>query len=142
MTSEQDKSHNNLLAINFLNNKVLPCFLNCKNKKIISDQAVFTYIATNFWKIPFIFNNEKYILYGYDFIGKADNSVESLSFFIKSNDKSLADYKIEVLPISSEKNNDVINFVYFNKYFRTNQYHPVFSDEIFLIKIKNSLDLN
>ena len=135
MTSEQDKSHNNLLAINFLNNKVLPCFLNCKNKKIISDQAVFTYIATNFWKIPFIFNNEKYILYGYDFIGKADNSVESLSFFIKSNDKSLADYKIEVLPISSEKNNDVINFVYFNKYFRTKQYHPVFSDEIFLVKI-------
>ena len=56
MTSEQDKSHNNLLAINFLNNKVLPCFLNCKNKKIISDQAVFTYIATNFWKIPFIFS--------------------------------------------------------------------------------------
>ena len=139
MTSEQDKSHNNLLAINFLNNKVLPCFLNCKNKKIISDQAVFTYIATNFWKIPFIFNNEKYILYGYDFIGKADNSVESLSFFIKSNDKSLADYKIEVLPISSEKNNDVINFVYFNKYFRTNQYHPVFSDEIFLVKINFQL---
>ena len=139
MTSEQDKSHNSLLAINFLNNKVLPCFLNCKNKKIISDQAVFTYIATNFWKIPFIFNNEKYILYGYDFIGKADNSVESLSFFIKSNDKSLADYKIEVLPISSEKNNDVINFVYFNKYFRTNQYHPVFSDEIFLVKINFQL---
>lgn len=139
MTSEQDKSHNNLLAINFLNNKVLPCFLNCKNKKIIGNQTSFTYIATNFWKIPFIFNNEKYILYGYDFIGKADNSVESLSFFIKSNDKSLADYKIEVLPISSEKNNDVINFVYFNKYFRTNQYHPVFSDEIFLVKINFQL---
>ena len=139
MTSEQDKSHNSLLAINFLNNKVLPCFLNCKNKKIIGNQTSFTYIATSFWKIPFIFNNEKYILYGYDFIGKADNSVESLSFFIKSNDKSLADYKIEVLPISSEKNNDVINFVYFNKYFRTNQYHPVFSDEIFLVKINFQL---
>ena len=142
MTSEQDKSHNNLLAINFLNNKVLPCFLNCKNKKIISDQAVFTYIATNFWKIPFIFNKEKYILYGYDFIGEADSSVESLSFFIKSNDISLADCKFEVLPISPEKNNDVINYTYFNKYSRTYQYHPVFSDEIFLIKIKNSLDLN
>lgn len=103
MTSEQDKSHNNLLAINFLNNKVLPCFLNCKNKKIISDQAIFTYIATNSWKISFIFNKEKYILYGYDFIGEADNSIESLSFFIKSNDKSLTDYKFEVLPISSEK---------------------------------------
>ena len=103
MTSEQDKSHNSLLAINFLNNKVLPCFLNCKNKKIISDQAIFTYIATNFWKIPFIFNKEKYILYGYDFIGEADNSVESLSFFIKSNDKSLTDHTFEVLPISSEK---------------------------------------
>ena len=58
MTSEQDKSHNSLLAINFLNNKVLPCFLNCKNKKIISDQAIFTYIATNSWKIPFIFNKK------------------------------------------------------------------------------------
>ena len=81
-------------------------------------------------------------MYGYDFIGEADNSVESLSFFIKSNDISLADYKFEVLPIYSEKNNDVINYIYFNKYFRTNQYHPVFSDEIFLIKIKNSLDLN
>lgn len=139
MTSEQDKSHNSLLAINFLNNKVLPCFLNCKNKKIISDQAIFTYIATNFWKIPFIFNKEKYILYGYDFIGEADNSVESLSFFIKSNDKSLTDHTFEVLPISSEKNNDVINFVYFNKYFRTKQYHPVFSDEIFLVKINFQL---
>lgn len=139
MTSEQDKSHNNLLAINFLNNKVLPCFLNCKNKKIISDQAAFTYIATNFWKIPFIFNKEKYILYGYDFIGEADNSVESLSFFIKSNDKSLTDHTFEVLPISSEKNNDVINFIYFNKYFRTKQYHPVFSDEIFLVKINFQL---
>ena len=83
MTSEQDKSHNKLHAINFLNNKVLPCFLDCKNKKIISDQAVFTYIATNFWKIPFIFNKEKYILYGYDFIGEADNSIESLSFLLK-----------------------------------------------------------
>ncbi|MBF1037881.1 MAG: hypothetical protein HXL13_00425 [Candidatus Nanosynbacter sp.] len=103
MTSEQDKSHNSLLAINFLNNKVLPCFLNCKNKKIIGNQTSFTYIATNFWKIPFIFNKEKYILYGYDFIGEADNSIESLSFFIKSNDKSLTDYKFEVLPISSEK---------------------------------------
>ena len=142
MASEQDKSYNNLLAINFLNNRVLPCFLNCKNKKIISNQAVFTYIATNFWKIPFIFNKEKYILYGYDFIGEADNSVESLSFFIKSNDISLADYIFEVLSIYSEKNNDMINYIYFNKYFRTNQYHPVFSDEIFLIKIKNSLDLN
>lgn len=139
MTSEQDKSHNNLLAINFLNNKVLPCFLNCKNKKIISDQAVFTYIATNFWKIPFIFNKEKYILYGYDFIGEADNSVESLSFFIKSNDKSLTDHTFEVLPISSEKNNDVTSYIYFNKYFRTNQYHPVFSDEIFLVKINFQL---
>lgn len=139
MTSEQDKSHNSLLAINFLNDKVLPCFLNCKNKKIISDQAIFTYIATNFWKIPFIFNKEKYILYGYDFIGEADNSVESLSFFIKSNDKSLTDHTFEVLPISSEKNNDVINFVYFNKYFRTKQYHPVFSDEIFLVKINYQL---
>lgn len=139
MTSEQDKSHNSLLAINFLNNKVLPCFLNCNNKKIISDQAVFNYIATNFWKIPFIFNKEKYILYGYDFIGEADNSIESLSFFIKSNDKSLTDHTFEVLPISSEKNNDVINFVYFNKYFRTNQYHPVFSDEIFLVKINFQL---
>ena len=139
MTSEQDKSHNSLLAINFLNDKVLPCFLNCKNKKIISDQAIFTYIATNFWKIPFIFNKEKYILYGYDFIGEADNSVESLSFFIKSNDKSLTDHTFEVLPISSEKNNDVINFVYFNKYFRTKQYHPVFSDEIFLVKINFQL---
>lgn len=137
MTSEQDKSHNSLHAINFLNNKVLPCFLNCKNKKVISDQAVFTYIATNFWKIPFIFNKEKYILYGYDFIGEADNSVESLSFFIKSNDKSLTDHTFEVLPISSEKNNDVISYIYFNKYFRTKQYHPVFSDEIFLVKIKN-----
>ena len=135
MTSEQDKSHNNLLAINFLNNQVLPCFLNCKNKKIISDQAIFTYIAANFWKIPFIFNKEKYILYGYDFIGEADNSVESLSFFIKSNDKSLTDHTFEVLPISFEKNNDVISYVYFNKYFRTNQYYPVFSDEIFLVKI-------
>ena len=139
MTSEQDKSHNNLLAINFLNNKVLPCFLNCKNKKIISDQAVFTYIATNLWKIPFIFNKEKYILYGYDFIGEADSSVESLSFFIKNNDKSLTDHTFEVLPISSEKNNDVISYIYFNKYFRTNQYHPVFSDEIFLVKINFQL---
>ena len=139
MTSEQDKSYNNLLAINFLNNKVLPCFLNCKNKKIISDQAVFTYIATNFWKIPFIFNKEKYILYGYDFIGEADSSVELLSFFIKSNDKSLTDHTFEVLPISSEKNNDVISYVYFNKYFRTNQYYPVFSDEIFLVKINFQL---
>lgn len=139
MTSEQDKSHNSLLAINFLNNKVLPCFLNCKNKKIISDQAIFTYIATNFWKIPFIFNKEKYILYGYDFIGEADNSVESLSFFIKSNDKSLTDHTFEVLPISSEKNNDVISYIYFNKYFRTKQYHPVFSDEIFLVKINYQL---
>lgn len=139
MTSEQDKPHNSLLAINFLNNKVLPCFLNCKNKKIISDQAVFTYIATNFWKIPFIFNKEKYILYGYDFIGEADNSVESLSFFIKSNDKSLTDYTFEVLPISSEKNNDVVSYIYFNKYFRTNQYYPVFSDEIFLVKINFQL---
>ena len=139
MTSEQDKPHSNLLAINFLNNKVLPCFLNCKNKKIISDQAVFTYIATNFWKIPFIFNKEKYILYGYDFIGEADNSIESLSFFIKSNDKSLVDHIFEVLPISSEKNNDVISYIYFNKYFRTKQYHPVFSDEIFLVKINFQL---
>ena len=32
MTLGQDKSHNNLQAINFLNNKVLPCFLNCNNK--------------------------------------------------------------------------------------------------------------
>lgn len=139
MTSEQDKSHNSLLAINFLNNKVLPCFLNCNNKKIISDQAVFNYIATNFWKSPFIFNNEKYILYGYDFIGEADNSIESLSFFIKSNDKSLVDHTFEVLPISSEKNNDVISYIYFNKYFRTNQYYPVFSDEIFLVKINFQL---
>ena len=139
MTSEQDKSHNSLLAINFLNNKVLPCFLNCKNKKIIGNQTSFTYIATNFWKIPFIFNKEKYILYGYDFIGEADNSVESLSFFIKSNDKSLTDHTFEVLPISSEKNNDVTSYIYFNKYFRTNQYHPVFSDEIFLVKINFQL---
>lgn len=139
MTSEQDKSHNSLLAINFLNNKVLPCFLNCKNKKIIGNQTSFTYIATNFWKIPFIFNKEKYILYGYDFIGEADNSIESLSFFIKSNDKSLTDHTFEVLPISSEKNNDVISYVYFNKYFRTNQYYPVFSDEIFLVKINFQL---
>ena len=139
MTSEQDKSHNSLLAINFLNNKVLPCFLSCNNKKIIGNQTSFTYIATNFWKIPFIFNNEKYILYGYDFIGEADNSIESLSFFIKSNDKSLTDHTFEVLPISSEKNNDVISYIYFNKYFRTNQYHPVFSDEIFLVKINYQL---
>ena len=139
MTSEQDKSHNSLLAINFLNNKVLPCFLNCNNKKIIGNQTSFTYIATNFWKIPFIFNNEKYILYGYDFIGEADNSIESLSFFIKSNDKSLTDHTFEVLPIHSEKNNDVISYIYFNKYFRTNQYHPVFSDEIFLVKINFQL---
>ena len=139
MTSEQDKSHNSLLAINFLNNKVLPCFLNCNNKKIIGNQTSFTYIATNFWKIPFIFNNEQYILYGYDFIGEADNSIESLSFFIKSNDKSLTDHTFEVLPISSEKNNDVISYIYFNKYFRTNQYHPVFSDEIFLVKINYQL---
>ena len=139
MTSEQDKPHNSLLAINFLNNKVLPCFLNCNNKKIIGNQTSFTYIATNFWKIPFIFNNEKYILYGYDFIGEADNSIESLSFFIKSNDKSLTDHTFEVLPISSEKNNDVISYIYFNKYFRTNQYHPVFSDEIFLVKINYQL---
>ena len=139
MTSEQDKSHNSLLAINFLNNKVLPCFLNCKNKKIISDQAIFTYIAANFWKIPFIFNKEKYILYGYDFIGEADNFIESLSFFIKSNDKSLTDHTFEVLPISSEKNNDVISYIYFNKYSRTKQYHPVFSDEIFLVKINFQL---
>lgn len=139
MTSEQDKSHNNLFAINFLNNKVLPCFLNCKNKKIIGNQTSFTYIATNFWKIPFIFNKEKYILYGYDFIGEADSSVELLSFFIKSNDKSLTDHTFEVLPISSEKNNDVISYVYFNKYFRTNQYYPVFSDEIFLVKINFQL---
>ena len=139
MTSEQDKSHNSLLAITFLNNKVLPCFLNCNNKKIIGNQTSFTYIATNFWKIPFIFNNEKYILYGYNFIGEADNSIESLSFFIKSNDKSLTDHTFEVLPISSEKNNDVISYIYFNKYFRTNQYHPVFSDEIFLVKINYQL---
>ena len=139
MTSEQDKSHNSLLAINFLNNKVLPCFLNCNNKKIIGNQTSFTYIATNFWKIALIFNNEKYILYGYDFIGEADNSIESLSFFIKSNDKSLTDHTFEVLPISSEKNNDVISYIYFNKYFRTNQYHPVFSDEIFLVKINYQL---
>ena len=139
MTSEQDKSHNSLLAINFLNNKVLPCFLNCKNKKIIGNQTSFTYIATNFWKIPFIFNKEKYILYGYDFIGEADNSVESLSFFIKSNDKSLTDHTFEVLPISSEKNNDVVSYVYFNKYARTKQYYPVFSDEIFLVKLNFQL---
>ena len=139
MTSEQDESHSSLLAINFLNNKVLPCFLNCKNKKIISDQAALTYIATNFWKIPFIFNKEKYILYGYDFIGEADNSVESLSFFIKSNDKSLTDHTFEVLPISSEKNNDIINYIYFNRYSRTKQYSPVFSDEIFLVKINFKL---
>ena len=139
MTSEQDKSHNNLLAINFLNNKVLPCFLNCKNKKIIGNQTSFTYIATNFWKIPFIFNKEKYILYGYDFIGEADNSVESLSFFIKSNDKSLTDHTLEVLPIHSEKNNDVVSYIYFNKYARTKKYHPVFSDEIFLVKINFQL---
>lgn len=139
MTSELDKSHNSLLAINFLNNKVLPCFLNCKDKKIISDQAVFTYVTTNFWKIPFIFNKEKYILYGYDFIGEADNSVESLSFFIKSNDKSLTDHTFEVLPISSEKNNDIINYIYFNRYSRTKQYSPVFSDEIFLVKINFQL---
>lgn len=139
MTSEQDKSHNSLLAINFLNNKVLPCFLNCNNKKIIGNQTSFTYIATNFWKIPFIFNKEKYILYGYDFIGEADSSVEPLSFFIKSNDKSLTDHTFKVLPISSEKNNDVISYVYFNKYFRTKQYHPVFSDEIFLVKINFQL---
>lgn len=141
MISEQDKSHNKLHAINFLNDKVLPCFLNCKNKKIIGDQAVFTYIATNFWKIPFIFNKEKYILYGYDFIGEADNSIESLSFFIKSNDKGLTDYKFEVLPISSEKRNDVINYIYFNIDSRTKQYNPVFSDEIFLVKIKNRVSL-
>lgn len=141
MTSEQDKSHNKLHAINFLNDKVLPCFLDCKNKKIISDQAVVTYIATNFWKIPFIFNKEKYILYGYDFIGEADNSIESLSFFIKSNDKGLTDYKFEVLPISSEKSNDVINYIYFNIDSRAKQYYPVFSDEIFLIKIKNRVSL-
>ena len=139
MTSEQDKSHNSLLAINFLNNKVLPCFLNCKNKKIIGNQTSFTYIATNFWKIPFIFNKEKYILYGYDFIGEADNSVESLSFFIKSNDKSLTNHTFEVLPISSEKNNDVVSYVYFNKYARTKQYYPVFSDEIFLVKLNFQL---
>ena len=139
MTSEQDKSHNSLLAINFLNNKVLPCFLNCKNKKIIGNQTSFTYIATNFWKIPFIFNKEKYILYGYDFIGEADNSVESLSFFIKSNDKSLTDHTFEVLPISYEKNNDVVSYVYFNKYARTKQYYPVFSDEIFLVKLNFQL---
>lgn len=141
MISEQDKSHNKLHAINFLNDKVLPCFLNCKNKKIIGDQAVFTYIATNFWKIPFIFNKEKYILYGYDFIGEADNSIESLSFFIKSNDKGLTDYKFEVLPISFEKHNDVINYIYFNIDSRIKQYHPVFSDEIFLVKIKNRVSL-
>ena len=141
MISEQDKSHNKLHAINFLNDKVLPCFLNCKNKKIIGDQAVFTYIATNFWKIPFIFNKEKYILYGYDFIGEADNSIESLSFFIKSNDKGFTDYKFEVLPISSEKSNDVINYIYFNIDSRAKQYYPVFSDEIFLIKIKNRVSL-
>ena len=139
MTSEQDKSHNNLLAINFLNNKVLPCFLNCNNKKIIGNQTSFTYIATSFWKIPFIFNKEKYILYGYDFIGEADSSVESLSFFIKSNDKSLTDHTFEVLPIHSEKNNDAINYIYFNKYSRTKQYHPIFSDEIFLVKINFQL---
>ena len=141
MISEQDKSHNKLHAINFLNDKVLPCFLNCKNKKIIDDQAVFTYIATNFWKIPFIFNKEKYILYGYDFIGEADNSIESLSFFIKSNDKGLTDYKFEVLPISSEKHNDVINYIYFNIDSMAKQYYPVFSDEIFLVKIKNRVSL-
>ena len=56
-----------------------------------------------FGKSPLFFNNEKYILYGYDFIGEADNSIESLSFFIKSNDKSLTDHTFEVLPISSEK---------------------------------------
>lgn len=141
MISEQNKSHNKLHAINFLNDKVLPCFLNCKNKKIIGDQAVFTYIATNFWKIPFIFNKEKYILYGYDFIGEADNSIESLSFFIKSNDKGLTDYKFEVLPISSEKRNDVINYIYFNIDSRAKQYYPIFLDEIFLVKIKNRVSL-
>ena len=78
-------------------------------------------------------------MYGYDFIGEADSSVEPLSFFIKSNDKSLTDHTFEVLPISSEKNNDVTNYIYFNKYFRTNQYHPVFSDEIFLVKINFQL---
>ena len=103
MTLGQDKPHNKSPCLNFLNNKVLPCFLNCNNKKIIGDQTDFTYIVTNFSTIPFIFNKEKYILYGYDFIGEADSSVESLSFFIKSNDISLADYKFEVLPISSEK---------------------------------------
>ena len=141
MISEQDKSHDKLHAINFLNDKVLPCFLDCKNKKIIGDQAVFTYITTNFWKIPFIFNKEKYILYGYDFIGEADNTVESLSFFIKSNDKGLTDYKFKVLPISSEKHNDVINYIYFNIDSRAKQYYPVFSDEIFLVKIKNRVSL-
>ena len=128
MISEQDKSHDKLHAINFLNNKVLPCFLDCKNKKIIGDQTVVTYIATNFWKIPFIFNKEKYILYGYDFI-------------VESNDKSLTDYKFEVLPISSKKSNDVIIYIYFNIDSRTKQYYPVFSDEIFLVKIKNRVSL-
>ena len=103
MIPGQDKPHNKSSCLNFLNNKVLPCFLNCNNKKIIGDQTDFTYIATNFWKIPFIFNKEKYILYGYDFIGEADSSIESLSFFIKSNDIGLADYKFEVLPIFPEK---------------------------------------
>ena len=111
MTSEQDKSHNKLHAINFLNNKVLPCFLDCKNKKIISNQAVVTYIATHFWKIPFIFNKEKYILYGYDFIGEADNSIESRCFFIKINDKGLSDYKFLVVPNYFGKINHVIKYI-------------------------------
>ena len=135
MASGQDKSHNKLNAINFLNDKVLPCFLNCKNKKIIDDQAVFTYIATNLWKIPFTFNKEEYILYGYDFIGEADNSIESRMIFIKSNDKILTDYNFEVLPISYKKHDDVSKYVYFNMGSRIKKYYPIFSDEIFLVKI-------
>lgn len=124
-------------AIKFLNRKVLPCFLNCNGKDLIDNQAVFTYIATNFWKIPFIFNKEKFILYGYDFIGESDDSKESLGFFIKSNDyKSLADCSFEVLPISYVKHDVATNYIYFNTDFRAKKYHPIFSDEIFLVKVK------
>ena len=84
MTSEQDKSHNSLLAINFLNNKVLPCFLNCKNKKIIGNQTSFTYIATNFWKIPFIFNKENTYYRATILLGKPTTPLSHLAFLLKA----------------------------------------------------------
>lgn len=84
MTLGQDKSHNNLQAINFLNNKVLPCFLNCNNKKIIGNQATFTYIATNFWKIPFILIKKSIYCMATILLGKPTAPLNHLAFLLKT----------------------------------------------------------